>query len=88
MWPKATAWSYDLREHATYLSKYLRDALLCIESAKEQPTPTPPVKTMIAAMSVMLTTIEILLITVPSCMQALTMIPNPRVYTAPNHPPR
>jgi hypothetical protein len=52
-WPKATAWPSDLREHAIYLSKYLRDALLCIKSAKEQPIPTPLVKTMIAAMSVM-----------------------------------
>jgi len=57
-WPKTTAWPNDLREHATYLSKYFRDVLLCIESAKEQPIPTPLVKTMIAAMSVILTQIE------------------------------
>ena len=43
-WPKTTAWPNDLREHATYLSKYLSDALLCIEAAKEQPIPTPLVK--------------------------------------------
>jgi hypothetical protein len=57
-WPKVTAWSSDLREHVTYLSKYLKDALLCIESVKEQPIPTPLVKTMITAMSVMLSKIE------------------------------
>lgn len=57
-WPKVSVWPNDLREHATYLSKYLRDALLCIESVKEQPVPTPLVKTMIAAMSVILSKIE------------------------------
>jgi len=74
-WPKATAWPSDLREHATYLSKYLRDALLYIESAKEQPIPTPLVKTMIAAMSVILSKIE----NAPdysTVMQALTTIQN------------
>jgi hypothetical protein len=72
-WPKATTWPSDLREHATYLSKYLRDALLCIESVKEQPIPTPLVKTMITAISVMLSKIE----TAPdysTVMQALTTI--------------
>ena len=57
-WPKATAWPSDFCEHATYFSKYLRDALLCIESAKEQPIPTSQVKTVIAAMSVIFTKIE------------------------------
>jgi hypothetical protein len=41
-----------------YLSKYLREALLCIETTKEQPIPTPLVKAMIAAMSIILTKIE------------------------------
>jgi hypothetical protein len=57
------------------LSKYLREALLCIETAKEQPIPTPLVKTMIAAMSVILTKIE----NVPdynTVVQALTTIQN------------
>jgi hypothetical protein len=57
-WPKTTAWPNDLRELATYLSKYLREALLCIETTKEQPIPTPLVKAMIAAMSIILTKIE------------------------------
>jgi hypothetical protein len=57
------------------LSKYLRKALLCIESAKEQPIPTPLVKTLIAAMSVVLTKIE----NTPghtTVMRALTTIQN------------
>ena len=72
-WPKATAWPSDLREHATYLSKYLRDALLCIESAKEQPIPTLLVRTMIKAVSVMLSKIKNAL-DYSTVMQALTMI--------------
>ena len=67
--------------YSTYLSKYLRDALLCIESAKEQPIPTPLVKTMIAAMSVMLSKIE----TAPdygTVMLALTTIQNDVKTTA------
>jgi hypothetical protein len=39
-------------------SKYLGEALLCIESAKEHPDPTLLVKTMIEAMSAILTKIE------------------------------
>ena len=52
-WPQVTAWPTDLREHATYLSNYLRKALACIDSAENQPVPTPLIKTMIAAMSVL-----------------------------------
>jgi hypothetical protein len=48
----------DLHAHATYFSKYLREALLCIETAKEQLIPTPLVKAMIATMSVILNKIE------------------------------
>jgi len=80
-WPKATAWPNDLREHATYFSKYLRDALLCIESTKEQPIPAPLVKTMIAAMSVIFTKIE----STPdynTVVQALTTIQNDLNTTA------
>ncbi|KAG9239917.1 hypothetical protein BJ878DRAFT_431371, partial [Calycina marina] len=42
----------------TSLSKYLRDALLCTEHAKEQYFSTPLARTMITAMSVMLRKIE------------------------------
>ncbi len=75
MWPQVTAWPNDLREHATHLSKYLSEALRCIESAKEQPVPTHLVKTLIAAISVVLTKIE----NAPdhtTVMQALTTIQN------------
>jgi hypothetical protein len=51
-WPQVAAWPNDIREHATYLSDYPRKALVCIDSAEEQPVPKPLVKTMIAAMSV------------------------------------
>jgi hypothetical protein len=54
-WPQVAAWPNDLREHATYLSDYLRKALVCIDSAEDQPVPKPLVKTMIAAMSVLIT---------------------------------
>jgi hypothetical protein len=57
-WPQVTAWPNDLREHATHLSKYLRDALLCIETAKDQPVPTPLVKTIITATYTFLSKVE------------------------------
>jgi hypothetical protein len=44
--------SNDIRERATYLSDYLRKALVCIESAEDQPVPKRLVKTVITAMSV------------------------------------
>ncbi|PQE08856.1 reverse transcriptase protein [Rutstroemia sp. NJR-2017a BBW] len=57
-WPQVTAWPTDLREHATYLSDYLRKALVCIDSAENEPVPTPVVKTMIAATSVLITKLQ------------------------------
>ena len=53
-WPQVAAWPPDPREHAAYLSDYLRKALVCIDSAGDQPVPKPLVKTMIAAMSVLI----------------------------------
>ncbi|KAH7137706.1 hypothetical protein EDB81DRAFT_656183 [Dactylonectria macrodidyma] len=38
-WPQDVAWPAEFREHATQLGKYLRDAILCIERAKDQPVP-------------------------------------------------
>ena len=52
-WPQVAAWPNDPREHATYLSAYLRKALACIDSAEDQSVPKPLVKTMIAATSVL-----------------------------------
>ncbi|KAI1315997.1 hypothetical protein F5Y16DRAFT_414742 [Xylariaceae sp. FL0255] len=46
-WPKGTAWPTEVREHATYLNKYLRDALLCVEEAQDRPVPANIVKSMI-----------------------------------------
>jgi dGTP triphosphohydrolase len=54
-WPQVAAWPNDPREHAAYLSDYLRKALVCIDSAEDQSVPKPLVKTMIAAMSVLIT---------------------------------
>ena len=54
-WPQVAAWPNDVHEHTTYLSDYLRKALACIDSAQDQPIPKPLVKTMIAAMSVLIT---------------------------------
>ena len=53
-WPQVAAWPNDPREHAAYLSDYLRKALVCIDSTGDQPVPKPLVKTMIAAMSVLI----------------------------------
>ena len=49
-WPRVTSWPTELREHAASLSSYLREVLLRIESAKEQPVPAPLVKSIIAVM--------------------------------------
>jgi hypothetical protein len=49
------AWPNDTREHATYLSDYLRKALVCIDSAEDQSVPKSLVKTMIVAVSVLIT---------------------------------
>jgi hypothetical protein len=54
-WPQVAAWPNDPREHAAYLSDYLRKALVCIDSAEDQSVPKPLVKTMIAAISVLIT---------------------------------
>ena len=43
-WPKEATWPAEAREYTTYLSKYLRDALLSVESAKNQPVPAELVK--------------------------------------------
>ncbi|PVH69516.1 hypothetical protein DL98DRAFT_438907, partial [Cadophora sp. DSE1049] len=53
-WPQVAALPNDTHEHAIYLSDYLRKALVCIDSAEDQPVPKPLVKTMIAAMSVLI----------------------------------
>ncbi|KAJ3454706.1 hypothetical protein MRS44_013306 [Fusarium solani] len=45
-WPQEVAWPAEFREHATQLGKYLRDALLCIERARDQPVPQGLVKVM------------------------------------------
>jgi hypothetical protein len=49
------AWPNDPRKHATYLSDYLRKALVYIDSAEDQLVLKPLVKTMIAAISVLIT---------------------------------
>ncbi|KAG4420638.1 hypothetical protein IFR04_006228 [Cadophora malorum] len=50
-WPQVAAWPNDPREQAAYLRDYLKKALLCIDSAGDQPVPKPLVKTMIIAIS-------------------------------------
>ncbi|PVH71471.1 hypothetical protein DL98DRAFT_435046 [Cadophora sp. DSE1049] len=44
---------------ATYLNDYLRKALVCINAAEDQPVPKPLVKTIIAAMSVLIVKFQI-----------------------------
>ncbi|KAH7370783.1 hypothetical protein BKA65DRAFT_385646 [Rhexocercosporidium sp. MPI-PUGE-AT-0058] len=53
-WPQVAAWPNDPREHAANLSDYLRKVLVCIGSAGNQLVPKPLVKTIIAAMSVLI----------------------------------
>ena len=80
-WPQVAAWPNDIREHATYLSEYLRKALVCIDSAEDQPVPKPLVKTMIAAMSVLIAKFQ----TTPdvsAVMQAITTIQSDLKTTA------
>jgi phage-related baseplate assembly protein len=57
-WPQMTAWPNNLHEHAAYFSNYLREALKCIESATDQPVPTPLVKTLISATYALLKKVE------------------------------
>lgn len=49
-WPKEAAWPSELHEHATYLSRYLREAPKSIDNAKEQPVPAFLVKITIMGM--------------------------------------
>jgi hypothetical protein len=72
-WPQVAAWPNDTCEHATYLSDYLRKALACIDSAEDQPVPTSLVKTMIAAMSVLIAKFQNTP-DVSAIMQAITII--------------
>ncbi|KAG9244004.1 hypothetical protein BJ878DRAFT_94487 [Calycina marina] len=72
-WPQVAAWRKDIREHATYLSDYLRKIHVCIDSTENQPVPKPLVNTMIAAMSVLIAKFQ----TTPdvsAVMQATTTI--------------
>jgi hypothetical protein len=46
-WPTGTDWPLELREHATELTKYLRDTLNCIDRSQGQAVPASYVRTMI-----------------------------------------
>jgi hypothetical protein len=75
------AWPNDPHEHATYLNNYLRKALACIDSADDQPVPKPAVRTMIAAMSVLIAKFQ----NIPdmsAVMQALATVQNDVKTTA------
>jgi hypothetical protein len=45
-WPQGADWSLGLREHATELTKYLRDTLDCIDRSQGQAVPASHVRTM------------------------------------------
>jgi hypothetical protein len=80
-WPQVAAWPNDPHEHATYLNNYLRKALACIDSADDQPVPKPAVRTMIAAMSVLIAKFQ----NIPdmsAVMQALATVQNDVKTTA------
>ncbi|KAH6957494.1 hypothetical protein DER45DRAFT_569843 [Fusarium avenaceum] len=44
--PQEVAWPAEFREHATQLGRYLKDTLLYIERAKDQPVPYDLARTM------------------------------------------
>lgn len=69
------AWLNDLREHATYLSDYLRKVHACIDSVEDQQVLKPLVKTMIAAMSVLIAKFQSTP-DVSTVMQAITTMQN------------
>lgn len=46
-WPQGADWPLELREHATELTKYLRDTLNCIDRSPDQAVPATLVRTMI-----------------------------------------
>ncbi|KAK3109438.1 hypothetical protein LTR53_017312 [Teratosphaeriaceae sp. CCFEE 6253] len=46
-WPQETAWPAEHREHATHLTKYLRDTLNCIDRSQDQPVPVDLVRLII-----------------------------------------
>ncbi|KAI0388182.1 hypothetical protein F5Y17DRAFT_453852, partial [Xylariaceae sp. FL0594] len=48
--PGRKQWPTEAREHATYLNKYLPDALLCVQQANDQPVPANIVKSTILGM--------------------------------------
>ncbi|KAI0831528.1 hypothetical protein F5Y06DRAFT_281512 [Hypoxylon sp. FL0890] len=57
-WPQERAWPTEPREHAAYLSRYLRDALDCVERAGDQPVPSNIVKLMILGITSLVTKIQ------------------------------
>ncbi|KAI3326689.1 hypothetical protein HD806DRAFT_414072 [Xylariaceae sp. AK1471] len=57
-WPQERAWPTEPREHAAYLSRYLRDALDCVERAGDQPVPSNIVKSMILGITSLVTKIR------------------------------
>ncbi|KAJ8063302.1 hypothetical protein OCU04_008532 [Sclerotinia nivalis] len=74
-WPQVAVWPNDTYEHATFFSDYLRKALVYIETAEDQSVFKPLVKTMIAAMSVLITGFRDIP-NVNTVMQAITNIQN------------
>jgi hypothetical protein len=57
-WPQERAWPTEPREHAAYLSRYLSDALDCVERAGDQPVPSNIVKSMILGITSLVTKIQ------------------------------
>lgn len=49
-WPLEVAWPAEHREHATQLTKYLRDALASMDSSSDRPVPPKQVKFVIHGM--------------------------------------
>lgn len=56
-WPQGADWPLELREHATGLTKYLRDTLNCIDRSQDQAVPANLVRTMITGTLTMISKI-------------------------------
>lgn len=57
-WPPERPCPTEPREHAAHLSKYLNDALTCVENAGDQPIPARIVKSMILSLRSLVTKVQ------------------------------
>ena len=59
-WPQGADWPLEIREHATELTKCLRDTLNCIDRSQDQAVPANLVRTIITGTLTMISKLSIL----------------------------